>query len=224
MTVTGPSRASSIVVDVRAGKKTRQVPKQAQAADWAPADVLYPAIGSVGFWRDHHFSARELAVAEGQEEARPTIPLAVGLGSRGGIEAMGKRRMLEAGKTSENAEDIAELAKALETAIHGLADVRREAKAQQIDEVKFAVRMPETNDIHGAPGLSCKSVDRVLGAARREVFQKRVASAEGQKAERNTIRGAGPREKTIHDFVGGAIAANGQNCESLAHELGAPTS
>jgi hypothetical protein len=55
------------MLDVRAGEQPWKHPEQAEPANGTPADILNLSIGGIGFRRNHHFPAREFAVAKREE-------------------------------------------------------------------------------------------------------------------------------------------------------------
>ena len=108
---------------------------------------IRPSVG-IGVGSDHHVAAGKFAVVEGEEEG--------GLRSCAVLfrEAMRKREMLEAShEAGEDAENVAEFAPAFETAVGGFGDVCGEAESEEIQKIKFASRVAETDYVAAAAAI-----------------------------------------------------------------------
>src|SRR5580698_5200155 len=147
------------MMDVRAGEEARQSPDEAEAADGAPADVFDQAVGGIGVGSDHHVAAGEFAVVESEKQSGFTIPFCC-FG-----KAMRKGEMLELHEAREDAEDVAEFAPTLEAAIGGFGDVGGEAEREEIEEIKFALSVTETDHVAGAVAIFFQGFKSVFEAA-----------------------------------------------------------
>src|ERR1700719_4992240 len=121
---------------MRAGEEPRKHFDESEAADRSPAAVFDLAVGRFCVGSNHHLAARKFAVVERKEESGASIPFA------GLIEPVRKRRMFQTGQTHKYARDVAQLAPPLEPAIDELADVSGKSKAQKIQIVEIALRVP----------------------------------------------------------------------------------
>src|SRR5450631_86139 len=159
---------SERVVDMRSGKKPWKRPEQSGAADGTPADVFNEAVGGIGIRRDHHFAARESAVAESQKQIAATIPVA------GIFEPVRKRVMLEADDVAKDRKNISEFAPAFESPVRGFTHFGRKSKAQQIHKINFAGAVPQPDHIAGATAALAQGVNRVLHTVGREISEKGI--------------------------------------------------
>jgi hypothetical protein len=92
---------------------------------------------------DQHGAACVLAIVERQEKRAPLIPLRII------IAAQGEGAPAQLNHADKDAQQITQAAKRLEHTIRQRRDVGGEAHAQQIEGIHFAVRMCETDQIHG---------------------------------------------------------------------------
>ena len=143
MTSTGASNANSMlrgsaagsqrVRQVRAIEKRRKIAQQAEASDGPPANDIR--------------SGRRWCDAFGAIIILPPVNLLLlkvrkrqrrRSNSVSSSARSGKRAAVEPRQANQHAENISQLTQALEAAIGGDGDVRREAHAQQIGEVELA--------------------------------------------------------------------------------------
>lgn len=128
--------------------------------------------------------------------------------------------MLKRRQAREHAQNITEFAPAFETAISGFGDVCGEAESEQIEEIKFALRVAETDDVAGAAAIFLQRCDGMFYAARSEILQEGIAGAEREEAQGGAVVVRGVREKSVDDFEGGAITADGEEiADSFAVSL-----
>jgi hypothetical protein len=167
-----PSARCEWVVDVRPAEQSRKIPQQAKPANRPPADILDRAIRRIRFGRDLHSPAREFAVAEGEKQSPAAIPLG------GIIQPVWKREMLQARKSREHAENVSQLAPALEATVHQLSHVGRESQAHQIQEINFTFGMPQADHVAGSSRARPECFDRVFHAARGEILEEGISGPE----------------------------------------------
>src|SRR5215813_8694706 len=84
------------MLNVSAIVKAGQVTDQAEAADGSPANIFDPAVVCVCRGSDHHGSAGELAVVEGEEQTGPAVDMLIA------IRAQRERATAEARETKKD--------------------------------------------------------------------------------------------------------------------------
>ena len=80
--------------------------------------------------------------------------------------------MFQPSQPHKNARNVTKLPPTLEPAIHKLAHIRRESKAQKIQVIKIASGMPQSNHIARAPAPILQRLNRVFHSPRSEILEK----------------------------------------------------
>jgi hypothetical protein len=138
---------------------------------------------------------------------------------------MREREMFELHQARKDRQNIAQFAPALEPAVGGFRDLRWKPKGEQVVEVEFALCVAEANYVTRAAGTLPEGCNRVFDPARREIFQKRISSSQGQESQSGAAMIDCFREKTIDYFEGRTVAADDKEVAhafavGLARDLG----
>ena len=192
------------VPDMRAGKQSRQIPHQAQAADRSPVNVFNRAAVDRGLRRDHHFTAGVLTIAKGNKQAAPVVALAV--------RAKRKRAAAQPGQGNQHPDQIAGLAQKFQAAIGQCRDVRGETHVQRIDVKDGPARVVQANDVAGTRTAFEDRLDAKFREVRpvfNEVSKKRIAGSEGKKSQGGAAFRCRVRKKSVDDLEARAVAAHG---------------
>src|SRR5437588_1168898 len=162
---------------VSAVVKTGQIADQANSSDRTPAHILDQSVINPGFRGDHHFSASELAVIEGEEETSAAIKFALAL------RAHRKWTAVEPGQGQENRGEVAQLSPVAEATRTQSRHICREADTEQIHVMNHTSAVTQAHDVTSAAPLRDYRFNCVLDTAIAEVPQKRVPRAQGQKCQ-----------------------------------------
>src|SRR6266496_1308564 len=129
------------MLDMRAVVKCRQIPNQADASDWSPTNIFNQTVVGCGSGRNHHRSAGELGVIEGQKQAWAPVDVLIC------IRSQGKWATPETRKTEEDCCLITDLSPVAEPARAQRGNVRRKTNAQNIDVMQHAILVTQTENV-----------------------------------------------------------------------------
>src|SRR5260370_6723752 len=190
--------------NMRTVVETRQVAKQAQPSDGAPAHKFNQPVGGMRLRRDQHWAAGVFAVAERQEKRAPLVPLRIVIAS----QRHGAAAQLH--HAHEYTEQISQIAERLEHAVGQNSNVSRKTHTQKIEGVDFAGRVRQPQEIDSAGASFRQRLHRSCGSVFCEIAQKRIACAQRQETQRNSLNRPAFRKDSIENFVSGAVATDGQ--------------
>ncbi len=166
------------MVDMCAIVKSRKIANQPDAPDRPPADVLDLTVVHLGLGRNHHGAAGELAIVKSQKQAAPPVH------SFFSIHAQRKWPALEASERNEDGRLVTEFTPARKTTGSQSSNVGGEPNTQQIDVVKNAIFVRQSDHIAGLGTARQQRFDSMLYAAIAKFPQKGVARAQGKKRQR----------------------------------------
>ena len=109
----------------------------------------------------------------------------------------------------KNAEQVTEMAQRFEVAIRKRTDVCGETHAEKIERINLAACMCQANKIDRALAIREDGLQGRFHAVVCEVTQERIAGAQRQKTQRDTLLRAAPGKNTVKDFVRGAVTTDG---------------
>src|SRR5258706_109908 len=182
--------------------ETRQVAKQAQPSDGAPAHKFNQPVGSIRLRRDQHCAACIFAVAERKEKRAPFVPLRIV------IAPQRDRAAAQLHHAHEYTEQISQIAERLEHAVGQNSNVSRKTHTQKIEGVDFPRGVRQPQEIDSASTSFEQRLHRSCCPVFCEIAQKRIACAKRQETKRDPLNRPAFRKNSIENFVSGAIAAD----------------
>src|SRR5260370_22174693 len=184
--------------------ETRQVAKQAQPSDGAPAHKFNQPVGGIRVRRDQHCAAGVLAVVERQEKIGPFVPLRIVIAT----QRHGAAAQLH--HAHEYAEQISQIAERLKHAVGQSSNISGKTNTQKMEGVNCASGMRQPQKIDSAGAAFEQRLHRSCGSVFCKIAQKRIACAQRQETQRDALNRPAFRKNAIESFVSGAIAADGQ--------------
>src|SRR5215471_16905456 len=147
------------MLNVSAIIKAGQITDQAEAADGSPANIFDQAVVCVCGGSDHHGSAGELAVVEGEEQTGPAVDMRIA------IRAQREGTTAEARETEKDGGLVPDFAPVAETTGAECGHIRGKADTENIDVVENPLFVTQTEDVAFTRAPGDQGFDSVIGAA-----------------------------------------------------------
>src|SRR5450432_3059725 len=183
--------------------KRRQVTNQPDAANRTPTNIFDQPIVDFRLGRDHHRAAGKLAVAESKKQAGTTINVFFS------IHTQRKRPPPEPRQTNKDGRLISQLSPPAEIAGSQGCHIGGESYTQQINIVNEAVFVSEPQHIARPGAAGEHRLNGIFNSSIGEVAKKRVAGTQRQESQSWRFSSRCERKQSIHNLVGGAVAADG---------------
>src|SRR5207344_1482934 len=106
-------------------------------------------------------------------------------------------------------QQVAQIAERLEIAIGQSAHIRRKTQAKKVERIDVTLGMREPNQIDSTGSAFDQGLQRSVRAFLRKIAEERIARSKRQEAESDALFALSAFINAVDDFVGGAVAADG---------------